>query len=155
MTGWKVRCIVYTMKKIISAEIAPLLKRYSFIVAAYQFGSTVRGQQGPLSDLDIAILVYERKAPSRVELCRIELLLAYEIQKCLSVPHVDLMTLNHQRVSLQHTILQTGVLLYDSDPRYRMRFVQRVIEEYLDFQPTLRLISQFHTRGRLRRCGLG
>jgi predicted nucleotidyltransferase len=143
------------MKKINQDEIAPLFKAYPFIVAAYQFGSTVRGQESPLSDLDIAILVDDKRAPSGLELLRIELLLAHELQKHLGVPEIDLVTLNSLKLPLQHGILRTGRLIYDADPKYRVGFTQRVIEAYLDFQPTLQLISQYHTRGRLRRCGIG
>lgn len=142
------------MKKIDIKKIVPLFKTYSFIVAAYQYGSTVRGQEGPLSDIDIAMLVDEGQAPSDVELLRIELFLAYEIQKQLNISKVDLITLNHQSLTMQHAVLRTGILIYDENPRYRIRFTQKVIQEYLDFQPTLKLIDQFHTKGRLRRCGI-
>jgi predicted nucleotidyltransferase len=142
------------MKKIASEELAPLLRAYPFIVAAYQFGSTVRGQEGPFSDVDIAILVNEGRAPSASELLHIELLLAYQLQRHLNVPEVDLLTLNQQRLTLQYAVLRTGRLIYDADPKYRIRFTQRVIQAYLDFQPTLQLIERFHTRGRLRRCGI-
>jgi predicted nucleotidyltransferase len=142
------------MKKINQDEIAPLFRTYPFIVAAYQFGSTVRGQESPLSDLDIAILVDDRRAPSALELLRIELILAHELQKHLGVPEIDLITLNRQRLPLQHGILRTGRLIYEADRKYRIRFSQKVIEDYLDFQPTLALIGQYHTRGRLRRCGI-
>lgn len=81
------------MRQINPEKLAPLLKAYPFIAAAYQFGSTVRGQEGPLSDLDIAILIDEAHAPSAVDLLRIELLLSYELQRRLSVPEVDLITL--------------------------------------------------------------
>jgi uncharacterized protein len=142
------------MKKINRDEVAPVFVTYPFIVAAYQFGSTVRGQEGPLSDLDIAILVDEKRAPAAFELLKIELMLAYELQKHLGVSEIDLITLNRQKLHLQHAILRTGRLIYDADQKYRIRFTQRVIEAYLDFQPTLELISQYHTRGRLRRCGI-
>lgn len=142
------------MRKISEEEAALLFKAYPFIVAAYQFGSTARGQEGPLSDLDIAILVDDERAPSGLELLRIELVLAYEIQKQLTVSQVDLITLNHQRLPLQYAVLRTGKLIYEADPRYRIRFVQKVLQAYLDFKPTLELIGQFHTRGRLRRCGI-
>lgn len=81
-------------------------------------------------------------------------MLAYELQRQLNVPEVDLVTLNRQRLTLQHAILRTGQLIYDVNPKYRIQFTQRVIQAYLDFQPTLGLISQFHTRGRLRRRGI-
>lgn len=142
------------MRKINKEEIARLFRPYSFIAAAYQFGSTVRDLEGPLSDLDIAILVDDERAPSAIDLLRIELLLAYELQKQLTISEVDLITLNRQRLPLQYTVLRTGRLIYEADPKYRMRFTQKVVQAYLDFQPTLKLIGQFHTRGRLRRCGI-
>jgi len=142
------------MMKINKDEIAPLFMAYPFIAAVYQFGSTTRGQEGPLSDLDIAILVGDKRVPSALDLIRIELLLAYELQKQLAVSEVDLFTLNHQRLPLQYAVLRTGRLIYETDPKYRIRFAQKVIQAYLDFQPTLELIRQFHTRGRLRRCGI-
>ncbi len=142
------------MMEINKEEIAPLFRAYPFIAAAYQFGSTVRDLEGPLSDLDIAILVDDERAPSAIDLLRIELLLAYELQKRLTVSEVDLITLNRQRLPLQYTVLRTGRLIYEADPKYRIRFTQKVVQAYLDFQPTLKLMGQFHTRGRLRRCGI-
>ena len=142
------------MTKINIEKIVLLFKTYSFIVAAYQYGSTVRGQEGPLSDLDIAMLVDEEETPSGVELLRIELLLAYELKKQLDIAKVDLITLNHHPLTMQHAVLRTGVMIYDASPRYRIRFTQMVMQEYLDFQPTLKLIDKFHTKGRLRRCGI-
>ena len=142
------------MRSISKEEIAPLFRAYPFIAAAYQFGSTVRDLEGPLSDLDIAILVNDEQAPAAIDLLRIELLLAYELQKQLTVSEVDLIALNGQRIPLQYTVLRTGWLIYEADPKYRIRFTQRVVQDYLDFQPTLELIGRFHTRGRLRRCGI-
>jgi predicted nucleotidyltransferase len=142
------------MREIDIKEISVTFRPYPFIVAAYQFGSTIRGGEGPLSDLDIAILVRDEQTPLAVDLLRVELLLAYELQKQLHVQQVDLITLNRQRLPLQYAILRTGRLIFETDPKYRIRFVQKVIQDYLDFQPTLELIGQFHTKGWLRRCGI-
>lgn len=142
------------MREIDIKEISVTFRPYPFIVAAYQFGSTIRGGEGPLSDLDIAILVRDEQTPLAVDLLRVELLLAYELQKQLHVQQVDLITLNRQRLLLQYAILRTGRLIFETDPKYRIRFVQKVIQDYLDFQPTLELIGQFHTKGWLRRCGI-
>ena len=142
------------MREIDIKEISVTFRPYPFIVAAYQFGSTIRGGEGPLSDLDIAILVRDEQTPLAVDLLRVELLLAYELQKQLHVQQVDLINLNRQRLPLQYAILRTGRLIFETDPKYRIRFVQKVIQDYLDFQPTLELIGQFHTKGWLRRCGI-
>jgi hypothetical protein len=146
--------LIQEMRNIQEEKIALQFKGYPFILAAYRFGSTSRGQEGPLSDLDIAILVDDKSAPSGLHFLRLELLLAYELQKELSVSEVDLITLNYQPLSFQYNVLRTGRLIYDADPAYRIRFVQKVIQAHLDFASTLDLIGQFHTRGLLRRCGI-
>ncbi len=143
-----------TVQEITTEEIGTVLNPYPFIVAAYQFGSTVRGQAGPLSDLDIAIVVDEQSAPPATDLLRLELLLSHELQRRLNAHEVDLITLNHQRISLQHAVLRTGRLIYDANATYRIRFVQKIIQAYLDFQPTLQFMARFHTLGRLRRSGI-
>lgn len=96
------------MKKINMEEVTPLFRTYPFIAAAYQFGSTARGHEDPLSDLDIAILVDDEQTPLAVDLLRIELLLGSELQKQLKLPEVDLITLNRQRLPLQYPVLRTG-----------------------------------------------
>jgi len=142
------------MRHIDEEKIALRFKVYPFIVAAYCFGSTTRGQAGPLSDLDIAMLVDDKSVPSGLHLLKLELLLAYELQKELSISEVDLISLNQQPLSFQYNVIRTGRLIYDKDPAYRIHFVQKVIQVHLDFEPTLELIGQFHTRGLLRRCGI-
>jgi uncharacterized protein len=142
------------MKEIDIKEISEAIRPYPFIVAAYQFGSTIRGDEGPLSDLDIAILVRDEQIPLALDLLRVELLLAYELQRQLHVQEVDLVTLNRQRLPLQYAILRTGRLIYETNSAFRIRFVQKVVQDYLDFRPTLEMMSQFHTLGRLRRCGI-
>lgn len=135
-------------------ELKSLLRPFAFITACYQFGSTVRGGAGPLSDLDLAILVKEEDgAPSGLELLMLEGLLAYELGKRLHY-EVDLITLNRLRLPLQYAILKGGRLVYEADPAFRRKFTYRVVREYLDFQPTLQLIGKFHTQGRLKRCDL-
>ncbi len=143
-----------SLKQINLETMTSLFRAHPFIVAAYQFGSTIRGRAGPLSDLDIAILVDEKQAPRGTDLLRFELLLAHELQSRLRVRGVDLLTLNRQRLPMQHAVLRTGRLIYEAAPEHRIRFTRKVIREYLDFQPTLELIGRFHTEGQLRRCGI-
>jgi len=76
------------------------------------------------------------------------------IGKKFAIPEVDLITLNRRSLLFQHQVLKQGHLIYEAEPRYRVLFTQRVIQAYLDFQPTLELIDRFHTAGMLRRCGI-
>lgn len=113
------------MEKVNKESIALLFKAYPFIIAAYQFGSTIRGQEGPLSDLDIAILVDERRVPSDLDLLRTGLLLAYELQRQLTISEVDLITLNRQRLAFQYAVIRTGTLIYETDRLERIRFCKK------------------------------
>ena len=62
------------------SDSAGLFGGYPYIIAVYQFGSTVLGRSGPLSDLDLALLLDE-DAPAGTVLARVESLLSYKIQR--------------------------------------------------------------------------
>ena len=134
-------------------EIGAIFKAYDYIAAAYLFGSQIRGTDNPMSDLDIAILLKEN-APSTILRLKEKLLLEYKIQSHFGLNQVDLVELNLQGVVFQHNVLKTGKLIYDGDPIFRKKFETKVILEYCDFKPTLRLIEKYHLQGRLRRCGI-
>ena len=137
------------------SALSELLGDYPYIIAAYQFGSTVRGKAGPLSDLDIALLLDE-VAPSRVALARVEGLLSYRIQRVLDAQgrEIDLISLNGRSLGFQHTVIRTGRVIYDACPEARHRYEWKITQAYLDFEPTLRWIRAFQKKGWLRRCGL-
>jgi predicted nucleotidyltransferase len=119
-----------------------IFKEYPYIACAYLFGSLASGKTGPMSDMDIAILL-KAPYPHGRELIHEEDLIAYKIAKSFGVQEVDLIDLNSQKLIFQHNILRTSKLIYDSDPSFRIRFESRVIMEYCDFEPTLRFIRKF------------
>jgi predicted nucleotidyltransferase len=132
-------------------KLKDIFKDYPYIASAYLFGSQALGKIGPMSDVDIAILLKE-DAPKGRELIHEEDYLAYKIAKALGVKEVDLVDLNSQGLIFKHNVLRTGKLIYDADPRLRVSFEMRVITEFCDFEPTLRFIEKYHLKGRLRRC---
>ncbi|MGQ9571361.1 MAG: type VII toxin-antitoxin system MntA family adenylyltransferase antitoxin [Thermodesulfovibrionales bacterium] len=132
-------------------KLENIFKDYPYIASAYLFGSQALGKIGPMSDVDIAILLKE-DAPKGRELIHEEDHLAYKITVALGVKEVDLIDLNSQRLIFRHNVLRTGKLIYDADPRFRISFEMRVITEFCDFEPTLKFIEKYHFKGRLRRC---
>lgn len=136
-------------------RLADVFKEYPYIIAAYQFGSTVRGRAGALSDLDIALLL-DGTAPTGVALARVEGLLAHRIFRVLNGEprEIDVISLNDRSLSFQHTVLRTGQVIYDANPEARRHYEWKVIQAYLDFEPTLRWMRRFQREGWLRRCGL-
>ncbi len=136
-------------------DLAILFEEYPYVIAAYQFGSTVRGKAGPLSDLDIA-LILDESAPTGADLAYAEGLLSYRIQRILNTQasEIDLMSLNGRSISFQHTVIRTGRVIYDAHPEARHCYERKITQAYLDFEPTLRWARQFQKKGWLRRCGL-
>ncbi len=128
-----------------------IFKDYPYIASAYLFGSYASGKVGPMSDVDIAILLKD-SAPKGRELIHEEDYLSYRVAKTLGVKEVDLIDLNSQRLLFQHNILRTRKLIYDSDPAFRIKFEARVITNFCDFEPTLRFMEKFCFQGRLKRC---
>ena len=113
------------------------------VLAAWLFGSVARGRATPLSDVDFAVLL---RADAPTGLDRFVLLdrLACSLADVLGVNErdVDVAALNEQGVVFQHQVLHSGQLLYEADPRARMLFVWEVLQQYLDFQPTLAIYDR-------------
>lgn len=131
-------------------NLKDIFKDYPYIAVAYLFGSQALGRIGPMSDVDIAILL-KNNAPKGRELMHEMDYLSYRIEDVLNAGEVDLIILNTQGLIFQHNVLRTSKLIYDDDPAFRIGFEMRVISNFCDFEPTLRFIERFHLQGRLRR----
>lgn len=127
-----------------------VLKDYPFVAAAWLFGSRARGSHGPMSDVDIAVLLGEG-APAGRRLIHAEDEMAARLAKALGVREVDLVAINSQGLVFRHNLLRTGRLIYEADRRRRIAFTHRVILNFCDFEPTLRLVEKRHLKGRLER----
>lgn len=131
-------------------KLRGIFKDYPYIASAYLFGSTAYGKAGPLSDVDIAILL-KGSAPKGRELMHEEDYLSYRIAKALGAKEVEVVNLNRQGLVFQHNVLSTGKLIYDADSFYRVMFVTQVISHFCDFEPTLRFMNKYYFEGYRRR----
>lgn len=127
-------------------KLADIFKDYSYLAAAYLFGSCAAEKAGPMSDVDIALLLKEPYPKGR-ELIHEEDYLSYRISKVFSIKDIDLIDINNQGLVFQHTILRTGKLIYDADRDFRIKFEAGVISKFCDFEPTLRFMQRFHLQG--------
>jgi hypothetical protein len=131
-------------------KLKSIFKDYPYIASAYLFGSQASGKTGPMSDIDIAILLKDN-APKGRELIHAEDYLAYKIETALQAKVVDLIELNRQKLIFVHNVLRTGKLIYDADPDFRIKFVTKVISDYCDFELTLRFMDKYYFEGYRRR----
>lgn len=131
-------------------KLKDIFKDYPYIASAYLFGSYAKGRTGPMSDVDIAVLLKDN-APKGRELIHKEDYLAYRIEAALQAKEIDLIELNRQGLIFVHNVLKTGKLIYDADSDFRIRFVAKVISDYCDFEPTLRFMRNYYFEGYRKR----
>lgn len=110
--------------------------------AAYLYGSVARGDAGPESDVDVAVLLPEVAPPAiQREASRIE----DELDRLLGRT-VQVVALNLAPVDLVHRVLRDSLLLAESDRSTRIRFEVRARNEYFDLLPFLRRYRRLDER---------
>lgn len=119
------------------------------VVAAYLFGSHARGEAGPLSDVDIALLLDDDLSDEAAFDLRLTLIGG--LSEVLGTNAVDVLILNGAPVALSYRVFRDGIPLLIRDPQRTTLFRARVVDRYLDFEP----IRQRHERAILERAGKG
>jgi len=102
------------------------------VAVAYLFGSQARGDAGPLSDVDVAVLLDGGTSPGEALALRLRLMEA--IGRALCIERVDVIVLNDAPYLLQHRVIRDGRVLYCPDELARVRYEFRVLRDYLDFR---------------------
>ncbi len=106
-------------------KVQQFCSTYSEIAAAYLFGSSATGKDRKKSDIDIAIMVKSK----------IEAMVRVEMETALSTRlhrDVDLVIFDQGSPLLQHQILKYGRLVYEADPKERVRQEVFARNAYLD-----------------------
>jgi predicted nucleotidyltransferase len=105
------------------------------VVAVYLFGSFARGDEGPLSDVDIAVLL----DPGTPRADRWPLTLDYlvEINRLLGTDEISFVLLNDAPLTMRYEIIRTATILLDRQPDTRLAFEVQTQDLYLDFKPVL------------------
>lgn len=126
-------------------RLEDLFEDYPYIASAYLFGSYASGRTGPMSDVDIAVLLKKPYPEGRYLIHQLDYL-SFRIEELLK-KEVDVVEMNRQGLIFQYNILRTGKLIYDADPSFRANYVSRLISAYCDFEPTISFIKRFHLQG--------
>ena len=101
------------------------------VTLAYVFGSVARGTEGPLSDVDIAVL-FDRNVPVELQLGQ-EFSLANAIGQALQKDRLEIVNLNRvQSPVLKHRAIFFGRPIFATDNHMRVRFEKQVLEAYED-----------------------
>ena len=113
------------------------------VVALYLFGSRARGEEGPNSDYDYAVLWPEgdhRKGePLYLELYE---LLSEVSPRTLANDVIDIVFLRDAPLEMRFHVIRYGRVLFDADPTARLDFECRTELLYCDFRPLLDEMDQ-------------
>ena len=122
-------------------DIARVMARFPEVAAAWLFGSQIRGEARPDSDVDVGLVLKHRKVSAR-EVLPLLGKLAAELESVAPGHPIDLTLLEQQGPIFQHEVLRTGRLVWDADPERRVDFESDAYVRYFDFLPTHRIATE-------------
>jgi uncharacterized protein len=117
------------------------------VLVAYLYGSHARDRAGPLSDVDVALLLDSDDEQRRLELTA-------AIAHAVAPMRADVVILNDAPVALSYRVLRDGTVLVSRDDKARVDHWVRTVDRYLDMAPARRLLAA-GTRNRLRQARFG
>lgn len=108
------------------------------ILAAFLFGSAACAKAGPLSDVDVALLLDTSVPEPAYPDVRVEL--GLKLSKALG-KECDVVVLNEAPPFLRYEVLSSGSCLLDRNPAATKSFTAKSILDYLDFLPHKRFLE--------------
>jgi len=103
------------------------------VVLAYLFGSQAERKAGPLSDVDIAVLL--RPQVTREQWFQMQLDLTNELMNLFHRNEVDVVVLNEATPLLAYQVVRYGQLIYEARPGTRVDFEVAALRRYIDTEP--------------------
>lgn len=126
---------------------APAVLAQQPVAVAYLFGSHARGQAGPLSDVDVALLAPTVEPHDRLDL---RLRISGRLADVARLPTLDVIVLDESPLVLAGEVVRDGVVIHSVDEGLRSEYESRIFREFVDFsmfgdafaREALRLIAQ-------------
>ena len=115
----------------IRQKVSPYFSTRSEVQTAYLFGSYAKGEEGPLSDTDLAILLEEKKALPDLPYGYKAHVVA-DLTRILQTDRIDLVILNESPILLRFQVVREGSILYSKRERTRIQFEAKVMSLYFD-----------------------
>lgn len=113
------------------------LEREPDVLVAYLFGSHARGTSGPLSDVDVAVLLSDDADPFKR---RLDLIGA--VSRIVGDERTDVVVLNEVPVALEFRVLRDGQELVCRDEVARVRHHRDTVIRYIDMTPMRRELER-------------
>lgn len=116
-------------------SVLRIFESYPEIKLVYLFGSTAKGNRGPMSDYDFAVFLGSK---DKKMIARTQFQLMDDLSRCLKTDRVDVIMLDLvDATELKYNIIHEGQLIFEREP-FRVLFEPRVLNEYFDFHLMLK-----------------
>lgn len=113
--------------QLVREKLSPFFTK-SRVILAYLFGSQVKGEIGPMSDIDIAVLWNKDEK----EKLKKSLLLQSRIKERLRAEYIEVGSLNDQTLSFCYNVIKDGICIFGNE-KDRVEYETSILNEYLDF----------------------
>ena len=120
-------------------RLAELFSQYPDIQAVYLFGSVAQGRVHAESDLDLAII------PRHSSLSASKLDILTELGRA-GFDNVDLVVLDRDDIVLNYEAVRPNRVVYQTDDFDSASMYSRVVRQYLDFLPYLKVQREAYKR---------
>lgn len=107
---------------------------------AYLFGSSARGTDGPLSDVDVAVMIGDNGDHKGLHARHLDLIAL--VAGVVGSERTDVVILNTAPPALGYRVLKEGVLLFSRDEPARIEHWVRTVDRYLDMEPFRRTLEE-------------
>ena len=117
----------------IKETLAPVFdKMHETVAVAYLFGSSAKGESGPRSDIDLAVLLRDSAASASLD---VRLDLYADCCRALKRNDIDIVMLNTTRnLFLLGDIVQNGIVLYQDDVGLRQEYEVKIMHDFIEFR---------------------
>lgn len=123
-------------------QIQAMIHTQPDIRLVYLFGSQVSGETGPLSDVDLAVLL--RHGVSVIQTIS---QLEYLFSQLLDGKKIDVIILNQAPIELAYAVIAQGKIVYQHSIAERIEYEAEVMSRYGDYLPFLRAQRQEIVKG--------
>ena len=111
------------------SKIIEVIKSHPNVIAIYLFGSHVKGEATPLSDIDIAVILENPTPESEADI------------GSLSSPEIDVVLFHRLPLHIKYEVFKYGKEIFVRDEEKLLEIKLKVMREYLDTVRMYKMIS--------------
>ena len=122
------------MKQLDIQKIKDYFNKRKEVAAVYLYGSQARGDAKKSSDIDLAVLVTDKRKYHGFGIPQV--VFAQDLSKLLD-KKVEVQDLDACSAEFAHRVLSEGKLLVSNNEKERIKFQMKITREYFDLKPLL------------------